>query len=211
MIIVTNDDEPENDSEHMTVNVASQRENPESQSHVEPLQSASTTPSTPKRKRPFSEMLPPQLAKSLKRLPRHKQLPSRFENTVNKLQKIVELIQVDDEDQYDTFAKHLASQLRELPLRSFIMLQSKIQNLITEERITNLSSSTIPLQCVDMSRQNSTSYQNFDTYTNTTFGESENTYSGSSDTCYTEEELPQMDILNKALFSICKDPKNMEL
>lgn len=62
-----------------------------------------------------------------------------------------------------------------------------------------------------MSRQNSTSYQNFDTYTNTTFGESENTYSGSSDTCYTEEELPHMDILNQALFSICKDPKNMEL
>lgn len=130
----------------MTVDVASQREKPESQSHVEPLQSASTTPSTPKRKRPLSEMLPPQPAKPLKRLPRYKQLPSRFEKTVNKLQQIAELTHADAEDQYDSFAKHLASQLRELPLMSFIMLQSKIQNLITEERIANLNSSTIPPQ-----------------------------------------------------------------
>lgn len=95
------------------------------------------------------------------------------------------------------------------------MLQSKIQNLMTEERIANLNSNTISPQSqgVDMSRQNSTSYQNFDTYTNTniTFGESENTYSRSSDTCYTEEELPHMNILNQALYSICKDPKSMEL
>lgn len=60
-------------------------------------------------------MLPPQPANPLKRLLRHKQLLSRFEKTVNKLQKIAELTHADAEDQYDTFVKHLASQLRELP------------------------------------------------------------------------------------------------
>jgi len=44
----------------------------------------------------------------------------------------------DTEDQYDTFDKHLASQMQELPLKSFIILQSKFQNLITEERLANL-------------------------------------------------------------------------
>jgi len=55
----------------------------------------------------------------LKRLPRHKQLPSRFENTVNKLQKIAELTQADAEDQYDTFAKHLAFPIARAPFEEF--------------------------------------------------------------------------------------------
>lgn len=200
-----NNAESENDSEHLTVDIATQREKLESQSLVEPLQFAPTTPSTPTKKCPPSKMLPPQPVKFLIKQPRGKQLPSKFENTVNKLQQITELTPADAEDQYDTFSKHLASQLRELPIRSFNFLQSKIQHLITEERIANLNSNTIPPQSqgIDMSCQNYTAFQNFDT----TYCESENTVSGTSDaSCCTEEEVSYMNILNKALFDIYKNP-----
>ncbi|KAF5283136.1 hypothetical protein FQR65_LT14065 [Abscondita terminalis] len=43
------------------------------------------------------------------------------------------------EDQYDAFSKHIASQLRELPMRSFLMLQQKFQELITQERLAQLN------------------------------------------------------------------------
>jgi len=39
------------------------------------------------------------------------------------------------EDQYDRFGKHVAGQLRELPFRSFVVLQEKIQSLLTNERL----------------------------------------------------------------------------
>jgi len=172
-----NDTEVESDSEHLTA---------ESQSLVESLRSASTTLSTPTRKRPPLKMLPPHPEKFLKQQAQHKQLPSMFEKTVNKLQKITEQSTADTEDQYDIFSKHLASQLRELPTRSFNFLQSKIQNLITEERMACINSSTIPPQSqgVDMSSQNSTTFQNFDS----TYCEYENTHSGTSDTSsYIEE------------------------
>lgn len=54
--------------------------------------------------------------------------PSRFESAVNRLQGIAELTctglkdTTPGEDQYDAFSKHIASQLRELPMRSFLML-----------------------------------------------------------------------------------------
>ncbi|KAG8275313.1 hypothetical protein J6590_088874 [Homalodisca vitripennis] len=51
--------------------------------------------------------------------------PSRFESAINKLQGITEvasqgLLQAPAtvEDQYDAFSKHIASQMRELPIRS---------------------------------------------------------------------------------------------
>lgn len=179
-----NDTEFESDSEHSTAE--SQKEKLESQSLVESLRSASTTLSTPTRKRLPLKMLPPHPEKFLKQQPQHKQLPSMFEKAVNKLQKITEQSTADTEDQYDIFSKHLASQLRELPTRSFNFLQSKIQNLITEERMACINSSTIPPQSqgVDMSSQNSTTFQNFDS----TYCEYENTHSGTSDTSsYIEE------------------------
>jgi hypothetical protein len=39
------------------------------------------------------------------------------------------------EDQYDRFGKQVAGQLGELPLRSFVVLQEKIQSLLTNERL----------------------------------------------------------------------------
>ena len=59
---------------------------------------------------------------------------SNFETAVSKLEKIAELTN-SEEDQYTQFGNHVASQLRELPIRSFILLQEKIQRLITQERL----------------------------------------------------------------------------
>ena len=39
------------------------------------------------------------------------------------------------EDQYDRFRKHIVGQFRELLLRSFIILQEKIQSSLTNERL----------------------------------------------------------------------------
>ena len=47
-------------------------------------------------------------------------------------------------DQYSQFGQHVASQLRELPVRRFIILQEKIQQLITEERLRDIEKTPIP-------------------------------------------------------------------
>lgn len=41
-------------------------------------------------------------------------------------------------DEYDAFGVHVANQLRQLPTRSFVILQEKIQSLITKERLNNM-------------------------------------------------------------------------
>ncbi|KAK7065982.1 hypothetical protein SK128_000841, partial [Halocaridina rubra] len=46
------------------------------------------------------------------------------------------------EDEHDYFGKHIASQLRLLPTRNAIILQEKIQSLVTNERLVCLSEST---------------------------------------------------------------------
>ena len=46
------------------------------------------------------------------------------------------------EDEYDNFGKHIVSQLRLLPTRNAIILQEKIQSLITHERLVCLSENT---------------------------------------------------------------------
>jgi hypothetical protein len=46
------------------------------------------------------------------------------------------------EDQYDRFGKHVARHSRELPLRSFVVLQEKIQSLLTNERLHCLNTAS---------------------------------------------------------------------
>ncbi|KAL4104560.1 hypothetical protein QTP88_019855 [Uroleucon formosanum] len=110
----------------------------------------------------------------------------KLENSINKLQKIAEMATADTEDQYDKFGKHLASQMRELPLKSFIILQSKFQNLITEERLANLYGNYNEPQSQSgvISRPNSTSHHEF--IGTTMYSEPENTYSESSYSCFME-------------------------
>ena len=62
-------------------------------------------------------------------------------DAVSKLQEIAEITNYE-EDQFSKFANHIASQLRELPLTHSIILQDKIQLLVTLERLNALASST---------------------------------------------------------------------
>jgi len=107
----------------------------------------------------------------------------------------------DTEYQYDTFGKHLASQMRELPLKSFIILQSKFQNLISEKILANLYGNYNELaqsQSGVICHPNSTSHHEF--IGTTMYSGPENTFSESSGSCYMGRESPQdMDILNEAL------------
>jgi len=67
---------------------------------------------------------------------RNKREPDRIvavESAISKLQNLSQNRYL--EDQYDRFGKHVAGQLRELPLRSFVVLQEKIQSLLTNERL----------------------------------------------------------------------------
>lgn len=200
--IADNERDNESDTEHTSEVIT-----PESKSFVKPSTSATSKPKL-LGKRPSSGNLPPKRIKL--GLPCTKPLPNRFENSINKLQKIAEMVTTDTEDQYDIFGKHIASQMRELPLKSFIILQSKFQNLITEERLVNLYGNYNEPQSQSgvISRSNSTSHHEF--IGTTMYSGPENTYSESSSSCYMERESPQdMDILNEALISICKDPEDL--
>lgn len=53
-----------------------------------------------------------------------------------------EMRATDFEDQYEEFVNHVASQLRQKPLRSFIVLQGQIQQLITSERLNIVDAGT---------------------------------------------------------------------
>lgn len=148
----------ESDTEHTSE--VSQVITPVSQSFVKPSTSASCKPKL-LGKRLSLRKLPPKRIKL--GLPCTKQFPNKFKNAINKLQKIAEMATADTEDLYDTFGKHLASQMRELPLKSFIILQRKFQNLITEERLANLYGNYNEPQSLIgfISRPNSTSHHEF--------------------------------------------------
>ncbi|XP_018012707.1 uncharacterized protein LOC108669808 [Hyalella azteca] len=71
---------------------------------------------------------------------------ARVDRAIDKLQNIVLREQSFSNqalDQYDVFTRHINFQLRQLPFRSFIMLQEKIQSLITKEMLANLSQSPV--------------------------------------------------------------------
>lgn len=63
---------------------------------------------------------------------------SGVDKAIESLKEIVNKSENKPDDQYDAFAKHISAQLRELPLRSFIILQGQIQYLINRERLAHL-------------------------------------------------------------------------
>lgn len=63
---------------------------------------------------------------------------SGVDKAIESLKEIVKQNENKPDDQYDAFGKHISAQLRELPLRSFIILQGKIQDLINHERLAHL-------------------------------------------------------------------------
>ncbi|XP_076043979.1 jerky protein-like isoform X1 [Oratosquilla oratoria] len=100
---------------------------------------ASNTVSTPQtNKRLPKKMGSPEPPKKLLKVKTSKKTTSRLETAISKLHEIIEMTNADAEDQYSSFGNHVASQLRELPLTSFIVLQEKIQSLITQERLATI-------------------------------------------------------------------------
>ncbi|XP_074033650.1 uncharacterized protein [Leptinotarsa decemlineata] len=86
-------------------------------------------------KRSPEKMLPPSRhLNHIKTTSGSKKPQTRFEKSVDKLHDIGKLV-AENEDQFDKYGKYIASQLREMPLRNFIALQSKINTLITTERL----------------------------------------------------------------------------
>ncbi|PNF22504.1 hypothetical protein B7P43_G14378 [Cryptotermes secundus] len=114
-----------------------------------------------------------------------------FESAINKLQDIAR-VAAESEDEYETFAKHIANQLRTLPTRSFILLQGKIQNLITIERLNCLDSQASPqLTCSMGSPQTPPSL----TSPASTSVEAASSYDSSNQ--------QGLDVLQRALYNIC--------
>jgi len=71
---------------------------------------------------------------------RNKREPYRIvpvESAISKLQNLSQNRYL--EDQYDRFGKHVAGHLRELPFRSIVVLQEKIQSLLTNERLHSMN------------------------------------------------------------------------
>ncbi|MPC58438.1 hypothetical protein E2C01_052443 [Portunus trituberculatus] len=82
-----------------------------------------------------TKMGAPETPKKLLKAKTPKKAASRFEKAVSKLHEIAEMTNGNIEDQYSSFGNHVASQLREVPLTNFIILQKKIKSLITQERL----------------------------------------------------------------------------
>lgn len=89
--------------------------------------------------------------------------------------------------------------MRELPLKSFIILQSKFENLISEERLASI-------QIREQFSQSILSYNFEDTiHTDTSNNELEDLFSETSDSTYFDQEEPArgLDPLSRALVGIC--------
>lgn len=87
-----------------------------------------------KRSEPSSTSQAPKRNKSFRNLTSG----SGVDKAIESLKEIVNKSENKPDDQYDAFAKHISAQLRELPLRSFIILQGQIQDLINRERLAHL-------------------------------------------------------------------------
>ncbi|KAG8308580.1 hypothetical protein J6590_106332 [Homalodisca vitripennis] len=76
---------------------------------------------------------------------------AKLEQSIAKLQKIAEnrpkstASASKKQDEYDAFAQHMATQLRTLPLRSFIILQEQFQSLITKEKLKTMNPPPSPI------------------------------------------------------------------
>lgn len=127
--------------------------------------------------------------------------PTRFETNINKLEKIATLATTDPDDEYEKYGRHIAAQLRAMPLRSFILLQREINNLISTERLHLIDSGspsynfTTEIQRPNSgSTHSSMSFEPMETNINT------DTQFQLSDECG--------DLLNKALIGICSPTSN---
>lgn len=114
----------------------------ESSHNVEtPSNECNTPPPALMRKRKTTTMDPPSEPTKTNKIGKRKQSTS-FTSAIDKLQSIAELATQHQsdvvEDEYERFGRHIAAQLRKLPVRSFVVLQQQMQNSIAEERLKQL-------------------------------------------------------------------------
>lgn len=97
---------------------------------------------------------------------------SPIEKAISKLDSIAKECVSKEDDEFETFGKHVANQMRKIPLERALILQNNIQGLLTRERLHCLSN----LQTVSRSSTPSS-----------TLPRSNSTWDYSSDTCSTEQ------------------------
>lgn len=109
---------------------------PEDEENEQNGSSASPSPiivqCTVEKRRP-SKQLPGALTPPQKRFQPNDDSTKYFQIAVNNLHD-----HEVAEDEYDAFANHIAAQLRTLPTPNFVILQEKIQALVTAERLSSL-------------------------------------------------------------------------
>lgn len=64
---------------------------------------------------------------------------SPIEKAISKLDSIAKRCVAKEDDKFETFAKHVATQMRKIPLERALILQNDIQGLLTRERLHCLS------------------------------------------------------------------------
>ncbi|XP_045462488.1 uncharacterized protein LOC123672444 isoform X1 [Harmonia axyridis] len=97
-------------------------------------------PDSPSSVQSFKRSEPSSISQAPKRITISRNTPLGFyvDESRESLKKTVNTNNYRSDDQYDAFAKHISAQLRELPIRSFIILQGQIQDLINRERLAQL-------------------------------------------------------------------------
>lgn len=97
-------------------------------------------PESPSSVQSFKRSEPSSISQAPKRMTFSRNTPLGFDldESRESLKKTVNTNNYRPDDQYDAFAKHISAQLRELPIRSFIILQGQIQDLINRERLAQL-------------------------------------------------------------------------
>ncbi|KAG8319600.1 hypothetical protein J6590_088385 [Homalodisca vitripennis] len=110
----------------------------------------------------------------------------------------------ENEHQFDKYGKFIASQLREMPLRSFIALQSKTNTLITTER----------LLCLDTEQGQSSMQRSQSPYSsgsscstpadlNSQTSRHSHISSDQTQGLYHQDEIGGLDILSQAMVGMC--------
>jgi len=97
---------------------------------------------------------------------------SPIEKAISKLDSIAKECVVKEDDEFETFGKHVANQMRKIPLERALILQNDIQGLLTRVRLHCLSNSQTVLRS---STQSSTLLH------------SNSIWDYSSDTCSTQQ------------------------
>lgn len=64
---------------------------------------------------------------------------SPIEKAISKLDSIAKECVTKEDDEFETFGKHVANQMRKIPLERALILQNDIQSLLTKERLHCLS------------------------------------------------------------------------